>query len=503
MKKGILFFIVLPLFLICAFPVTAVEMDKREWQDETIYSIMIDRFNNGDNTNDFEVNTKDPSAYHGGDFEGIIKQLDNLKDMGFTAINLSPIFDNESAGYHGYWVNDFYETEEHFGSIETFKELVKEAHEREMKVILDMEIYYVGANHSWLTDPEKANWFHQVEEPSKESWLGNRPMLNFDNAEVREYFLDVATYWIEETKIDGYRFYDVQQIPADFWSQLTATIKEGNEDIYLLGEVSSGDIKSIAKYKQAGIDGFTDYFSNEDLRAAYAQPDQSMESVLTKLEQRENIYANPNLVGTFFDNHKTVRFTTDAAKLNEHPGPRWKLGLTYLYTTPGIPMVYYGSEIALYGEAAPENYQQMNFMTDKELIEYITQLGEIRGKTPSLTRGSMEVLFEENGMLIYKREYEGETSVIAINNTSGTRSVEISAADLQDERELRGMLAGDLIRSVDGNYKIVLDREEAEIYILAEKTGINIAYLIAISAVILLFILFIVLLKRRSKENPV
>ncbi|MDA6963127.1 hypothetical protein OSM87_26010, partial [Escherichia coli] len=82
-----------------------------------------------------------------------------------------------------------------------------------------------------------------------------------------------------------------------------------------------------------------------------------------------------------------------AVKNNQHPGPRWKLALTYLYTTPGVPIVYYGSEIALNGEEEPNNRKIMDFRTDKELIDFITKLGELRQQLPSLSKGTMEVLY--------------------------------------------------------------------------------------------------------------
>src|SRR3954451_16258491 len=136
MKKGAIILLFISLLLFNALPVGAVEKEDRKWQDETVYSLMIDRFNNGDQSNDMDVDLDDPIGYHGGDFQGVIDQLDYIKDMGFTAISLTPVFDNIDGGYHGYWVNDYYKTEEHFGSIELFKKLVDEVHKRDMKVIL-------------------------------------------------------------------------------------------------------------------------------------------------------------------------------------------------------------------------------------------------------------------------------------------------------------------------------------------------------------------------------
>jgi len=424
--------------------------------------------------------------------------------MGFTAILLSPVFENSSGGYHGYWTNDFYQPEEHFGTMETFKRLVDEAHKRDMKVMLDFVADHVGPEHPWLDDPSKSAWFAEENEMSEgleADWLEDLPKLNHLNPEVSKYLLDAAKWWIEEGDIDGYRLNHVRHASADFWAEFSAEVKTVKEDFYLLGEVRTEEVSELAQFGETGLDGLADYPTNKMVRAAFAQPDQSMAELFAALEEEENLFQDPNLIANFMDDHNTSRFTRDSISLNEHPGARWRLALTYLYTTPGIPLVFYGSEIALDGGETPENFGQMNFMTDKELVDYISQLGEIRGKIPSLTRGSLELLHEQDGMAVFKREYEGETAVIAINNTSGTRNVTISAEDLKDDMELRGLLAGDLVRSNQGNYKLVLDREEAEIYVLAERTGINVAYLTAMIIVVLLFILFIVLLKRRAKKG--
>ena len=509
MKKALLAFITISLLLFYALPVGAVEKEERMWQDETIYFLMIDRFNNGDNKNDFQVNMADPKSYHGGDFEGVIGQLDYIKDMGFTTIWLSPIFDNADNGYHGYWINDFYSTEEHFGTMETFKRLLEEAHKRDIKIILDFVVNHVAPEHDWLESPEKEEWFHPKQEIEnwdnqeelESNWLNGLPDLNHDNPEVRKYLLDAAKWWIEETDIDGYRLDTVNHVPVDFWSDFSKEVKSVKEDFYLIGEVWSNDPPYIANYDEVGIDGFFNYPLNEHLRAAFAQPDQPLDQILSVAESNNSIYENPFLMGNFMDNHYTTRFTRDAVKLNQHPGPRWRLALTYLYTTPGIPIVYYGSEIAIDGGEAPDNRRQMNFMTDTELVEYISQLAKVRSKFPSLSRGSLDLLHEQAGMAVYKREYHDEVSVIAINNTSKTQAVTLSSEDLEDDKELRGLLADDLVKSKEGNYKLVIDREEAEIYVLTDKTGLNLPFLSAMAIVYTSFFLFIFFIWKRSKRK--
>lgn len=509
MKKNIIF-ILIPFLLFSALPVGAAEKEGRKWQDETIYFLMVDRFNNGDNSNDFKVDANDPKAYHGGDFQGIIDQLDYIKDMGFTAIWMTPVFDNADKGYHGYWIKDFYQTEEHFGSLDEFKQLVKEAHKRDLKIILDFVVNHVAPDHEWVNDPAKQDWFHKKQEildwndqaQLENNWIYGLPDLAQENPETRKYLLDAAKWWIEETDIDGYRLDTVRHVPVEFWSDFSKEVKSVKDDFYLIGEVWSEDPNYIAEYDKAGIDGFVDFPLNEQLRTAFEKPDQTLDWLFTTAERNKATYENPELMGNFIDNHDMVRFTRKAVQNGQHPGTRWKMALTYMYTAPGIPIVYYGSEIALDGGEDPDNRRQMSFRADKELIEYVTKLGELRSDLPSLRRGDLEVLYEKQGMAVFKRSYQDETAVIAINNTSNTQQVTLTSEQIEDKKELRGLLADDLVRSKDGKYNLALARESAEIYVLAEKTGLNIPYLVAMGAVYVAFFGFIfLLLKRRKKRN--
>ncbi|WP_442599143.1 alpha-amylase family glycosyl hydrolase [Neobacillus sp. D3-1R] len=509
MKKSLFSLILIPFLLIYALPVGAMEKEDRKWQDETVYFLMVDRFNNGDTTNDMDVDVKDPLAYHGGDFQGIIDKLDYLKDMGFTAIWLTPIFDNADKGYHGYWINDFYKVDEHFGDIETFKKLVSEAHKRDMKIILDFVANHVAPSSPLVKDPEKQDWFHENKEITnwedqnqlENGWIYGLPDLAQENPEVEKYLLDAAKWWIKETNIDGYRLDTVKHVPTSFWEKFSKTVKETKENFYLLGEVWSNDPTYISNYDKAGIDGFVDYPLNEYLRRAFAKPDQRLDALFKNYDRNKTIYEDPYLMGTFLDNHDTIRFTHDMVENNQNPGTRWKLALTYLYTTPGIPIVYYGSEIALNGGKDPDNRRQMDFRTDKEIIDYISKIGELRQQLPSLTRGTMELLYEKNGMAVYKRVYQKEVTIIAINNTSKSQHITLTAKDIEQGKELRGLLANDLARSKNGKYDLIIDREEAEVYALAEKTGLNIPYLSAMGVVYAAFATFLYFIWKKGKRK--
>lgn len=507
MFKKVFIVLFLPILLLYSFPASAVEKEERQWQDETIYYLMIDRFQNGDRENDFEVNNEDPYAYQGGDFQGIIDKLDYVKEMGFTTIALTPIFANEEGGYHGYWINDFNDVDKHFGTKETFKALVKEAHQREMKVMIDFVTSHVGPNHPWMNDPKKQGWLQHeitdkdVEGQLKSEWGDEIAFINFNNPEVKNYFIDIAKKWINETNIDGYRLDTVNHAPVAFWKAFSQAVKAEKENFYLLGDIQSEDSSVLVQYEQAGIDGWIDMPLNQPLRNAFAKPGESSQPVFETMAKNNQLFSKEPPMTAFFDHHKMERFTREMVENNEFPGARWKLGLTYLYTIPETPMVYYGTEIAIDGGEAPENRPLMNFRADKELIDFITKLGEVRQEHPALRRGTMEVLHENNGMTVYKRQYKDDTFVIAINNTEEDHKITLSADQLAENQELRALLGTDLVRSENGEYPMFIERDVAEIYKLEDKSSINYVFILITISVFLLFILFMYVVWKRGKNR--
>ena len=310
-------------------------------------------------------------------------------------------------------------------------------------------------------------------------------------------------WWIKETDIDGYRLDTVRHVPQEFWEDFSKAVKAEKENFYLLGEVFDYDPRNIAKYNGVGIDGFADFPQAREMRDVFQKPDVDMDRLFNFWKYNQTYFENPYLMGTFIDNHDMTRFTNLITQNKQFPGTRWKLALAYMYTVPGLPVLYYGSEIALSGGEDPDNRKLMSFRADKELIEYITKLGELRNTHTALTRGSMDLLYEKDGMAVYKREDENETLIIAINNTSKSQSVQLKSPQLPEGMELRGLLEGDLVRADGGSYDIILDREKAEVYTLASKSGLNYEFIGALAAVYIIFLLFIYYVWKKGRNKRV
>ncbi|WP_407676484.1 alpha-amylase family glycosyl hydrolase [Perspicuibacillus lycopersici] len=491
------------MYFITTLPVFAEEEDS--WEDESIYFIMVDRFNNGDPSNDFEVNVNDPSAYHGGDFQGIINKLDYIQNMGFTAIWLTPIVNNEPGGYHGYWTEDFYEVEEHFGTLEEFKQLVEEAHSRGIKVILDLVVNHTGYHHPWLNDPEKADWFHVAkpifdydnQEEVETGQLAGLPDLNQENPEVEDYLIKMAKWWIEETDIDGYRLDTVKHVPKWFWEDFSREVKSVKQDFFLIGEVWHNDPNYSQAYVESGIDSVVDYPMYNVLSNVFASPDQNISNLYKIWERNTTIYKNPYILGNFLDNHDNIRFAEKAEQNGQNPSTRLKQALTYMYTAPGIPIIYYGTEIAMPGGADPDNRRMMEFK-DHELIDYISSLSTIRAEHPALTKGEFQLLYDGSSVMAYTRTYEDEKVLVIINDSSESQITKIATEDLGANKQLQSLLNDKTIRDKHGQYAIELDGQTAQIYLLQEHESNTVMYLIG-GVVLLLVIVFGILLIRRKK----
>ncbi|KZO01200.1 alpha-amylase family glycosyl hydrolase [Pseudobacillus badius] len=498
MKKKLFSLVLLPFLLLYAFPVSAVEKEERMWQDETMYYLMTDRFHNGNSKNDKEINNNDLRAYQGGDFAGVADKLDYLHDMGFTSLIISPVFENAKGGYHGYWITDFYQTNKQFGSLKELKHLVKEAHDRDMKVIVDFPIRQVSPSHPWVKDPAKADWFQTTSGKTEEDWLGPMAILNLENKAVQQEMTKAGQWWIKKAGVDGYYLSDSAEAPLAFLQSFSKEMKQQKKDFFLLG--GSGKKSSVKQFERSGLDSVMNAELAAQLQEQFKnvkQPSDEGTKLVDEAAKQEKAILSAN----YLDSIKTARFTKKAVEENMFPGTRWMMGLTYLYTVPGVPVVYYGSEVALNGEEGAESHRLLSFKEDQELVEYIKKIGELRQKLPALTRGSYEPIYDKDGMTVFKRQYKDETLIVAVNNSDKTQKVAVPAEELDDNKELRGLLEGGLARPENGKFSLILDRETAEIYALTEKAGANKLFIAALAAVYIIFMTFLYLVWKRGRAS--
>ncbi len=477
-----------------ANPAQAAE--KQTIHSEIIYNLLVDRFNNGDPSTGEQINLDDPLAYHGGDLQGVTDKLGSLKELGYTTIVLSPIMENAPGGYHGYWIEDFYKVDDQFGTMEDLKKLVKEAHDLNIKVVMEFVTNYVSPTHFMTGDSSKSDWLKENNNVQSYQWLDQAAVLDQSNPEVQEFLIDAADYWIEEANIDGYKFHAADYTNESFLKKLTAHISEQNPNFYMLGDILNtedytGNIKEDTQINI--VENHSLYRPMAETFASAGEPVSSLYDAWVDSGKSENL--------TYLDNKYTERFTQKLLKNGRNPLTAWKLALTYLYTVPGTPMIYQGSEIPMSGGKFPDSQQMVQFNSGNEdLKKFVNRIGALRSQFPALQKGDYELLGSSGAMSLMKRSYQGETVYIAINNDTESQAISIDGID--SNTQLKGLLGDNLVRENEkGEFKIGLARETAEVYVEQNDTGLNWIFIGSVIGIFLLFVLGVILLSRKQKKR--
>ncbi|CAM2780466.1 alpha-glycosidase [Paenibacillus sediminis] len=414
-----------------------------EWAKEAIfYQIMPERFANGDPSNDPKGTVtwgSNPtrSTYFGGDLKGIMDHLDYLVDIGINAIYLTPIF--LSPSYHKYDTIDYKRVDPHFGSNEDLKLLVKQCHDKGIRVILDAVFNHCSEQFPQFQDVLKnggkskyADWFHintfpaEVKDgiPSYDTFgfFGNMPKFNTANPEVKQYLLDVAQYWIQEIQLDGWRLDVANEIDHHFWRDFRRVVKEANPDAYIVGEVWSDSLNwlmgdqfdSVMNYPFA--DKVVQFFSGGMDGYAFAN---SMGSLVMRYPQQTN-----EVVFNMLCSHDTPRLLTRL----DNDKRRMKLAVVFLFTYMGTPCIFYGDEIGLTGQNDPDCRKSMEWdasKQDRELYDFYKLMINLRKAHAALREGRFRFLKADKNdpCIIYERSDDRIHYTIWMNNTAEKRTL--------------------------------------------------------------------------------
>lgn len=443
-----------------------------ECSDEQFYYILVDRFVNGSSDNDIEIDIKDPKAFHGGDIQGITNSLDKLG--GISAINLSPIMKTDT--YHGYTTMDHQTIDERFGTVTDLQNLVEEAHEKDIRVVLDFVLTHVSPDHPWAN--ENSEWINGT---LSNHWGDNLPKLDTNNPEVQKYIIETAIHWMNVAGIDGFHFYVDETTPTLLIEELQTRLKAENKEAIVIMDGASSTCSMNHDFQEKTVD--TLQHAGESLLPVLEQ---------IQADETESVY--------YLDSPTTTRFAFESNKAGYHPVTRWKLATTFIYTLPGSSMIYQGTEVPMdSGVEEPDHRVAELNKKDEELEEHLDKLINIVSISDAMQNGQLEIVGEIDGMVVYKRFTEEETMYIAINNDVETKMLEID--DISEELQLRGLLEDDIVRKQDdGTHKIILDRESSNIFIMENNTGINWLFLLPMVFVLVGFVWVIVRLERHNKK---
>lgn len=496
-NKSIYAFIVFFTLLMITLPTGANANEPSSIKDEIFYDILIDRFNNGKQAPSEQVDVNNLYTYNGGDIKGITLMLDMIEEHGFTTISLSPLMENAPEGYHGYWIEDFYQVEEEFGTIDELIELVEEAHKRDIKVVMELVTNYVATSSPLVKDKSKEDWFTEVQATPNSStdWLNKVVQFDHSNKDVEQYLIDIAHYWIDETNIDGYVIHAADQLPNYFLETLTEEIKSVHPNFYLVAKSLQGDpIEDLCTIEQ--LDAVADETLLIDIQEVFAHVD----TPISQLYDQSNETECETML-LFADNKQSARFSNIVADEGRNAVTSWTLALAYLYLTPGVPNIYQGSEIPMYGPGFPENQMLIDSISaDPDLKKVYERFSATRQMFPALVDGDFEQVATDQGFSLFKRTLDDETVYFGINNDSESRVVKLDT--IHEDYQLRGLFHDDTIRmNDDGQFIISLSRESAEVFMIQPKSGINWWFISLVSGIMMLFILSVIFLTVKQKRR--
>ena len=476
--------------------------------------------------------------YMGGDFAGVTQQIQAgyFDDLGVNALWLSWPLDNTDsarmggyqtfndcnlsgsnstlfAGYHGYWPSSGTTIEPRFGTKAELDALIDAAHAHGIRVLLDFTANHVAIDHPYYSaHPE---WFNQPptlcrdghwdDGLREECWFDSfLPDWNYQNATARRTVLNDVVELVKSTGADGLRVDALKHMEDAFITELRARTRQELEltgiDFYLVGETFTGDTGLIARYvNNAMMHGQFDFPSNMAIGQGLALDQIGLQSMHATVRGAKASYgAGAGLMSTFAGNHDIARFVSKAAgdlpcgwwsqgpdqsraysgppgqPSGEDPYLRLGLAMTYAFTTPGIPLVYYGDEVGLAGAGDPDNRRMLPApgalsAHQRALLARIQKLGQVRAAQAVLrTGGWTDALWADDTILVFARTLGAQKAIVAINRGNArTISVQVGSVGLTDGQALQSQLgappAGVTVSG--GSLSLSLGRMSAEIWV--------------------------------------
>ncbi len=406
--------------------------------DARFYQIFVDRFAMGDRTKDTSyINLKwgeipNPKSFAGGDLKGIREKLDYIASLGINALYLTPVF--RSISNHKYDISDYYRIDEQFGTSEDLKELVKACHEKGMHILLDAVFNHCSEDLPQFRDVlEKGkkspyfDWFMiRGDKPEKDplnyevfAFCDYMPKLNTSNPEVAEFLTGVATHYIREYGIDGWRLDVSDEVSHDFWRTFRKAVKAENPEAVIIGE-NWHDASNYLRGDQ--YDSIMNYAFTKCCLDFFARKTRNAKQTAERLNDllaRNNNVVN-DLMLNLLDSHDTHRFFSEVGEQKEV----FRNALYLLYFFPGVPCIFYGTELMTPGGYDPDcrrcmDWEKAEKITETELFKDMTKLSEIR-KTHEFRAENVRI-YSENGLLVVEYVEGGDQIALVINNTESDR----------------------------------------------------------------------------------
>lgn len=456
-----------------------------DWvQRSVFYQIFPDRFANGDRGNDPSGTqpwgaAPTPESFFGGDLQGILDRLPYLEELGANALYLTPIF--KARTNHKYDASDYLQVDPAFGDLALLRKLVAAAHQCGMHVILDAVFNHCGDGF-WAFEDLRANgaasrykdWFYgrgfplRQDPPNYQTCGGAAylPKLNVDNPEVRDYLLKVATYWIEQAGIDGWRLDVPWKVSLDFWRQFRQAVRRANPQAYIVAETWRDTAPWLNGDTCDGVMNYPlrDYILDFCVRDTMDAED--FDYFCRRLFEGygASAFYQLNLLGS----HDTPRLLT----LCRGDAGRAALAMAAQFTLPGTPMVYYGDEAGMEGGNDPDCRRCMEWertQWDGRIFDLTRRLIRARGEHPALQAGSFEPLLTFNGLYAFRRRLGEDEAVVVINPRTAYPNLEVPIAT--GHGEWYDLLSGKCFRANEACLAVGSIPEKSALILFAGPAG--------------------------------
>jgi alpha-amylase len=446
-----------PATPVAASPATAPAGPQVEphasWDEAILYFVILDRFADGDLSNDRDVRPGAKGTFHGGDLPGLAGELDELADLGVTALWITPVVRNvpgfvTGAGfpdwaYHGYWADDFTRLDPRFGTEEELSALVDAAHARGIAVLLDVVYNHAGYGSRYLSDPATRGWLRSEDAGTCGSddltaCVAGLPDFRTELPLVADYLMDAHLGLAARVGLDGFRLDTVKHVSHEFWRRHRERVgRELGEGFFLLGEVWGGDAQVLDPWF-AGDEldaGFDFGFAGSTL--AFLQGRGRTVAFERYLESRQAVRTG-HLLAHYLSSHDVPT----ALSLLGGDLELFRLAALLQLTVRGIPVVFYGEEVGRFGGAWPENRSDMpwgerdvppgaGLPRNEALRADYRRLIALRRAHPALWRGEHSGLSTEGDLLLFLRWDRGtaDAVVVAVNRGAEPASARIETPE--------------------------------------------------------------------------
>jgi len=444
---------------------------------DLIYLIMPDRFANGDQTNDSFANmrevgiNRDSMFYrHGGDIQGIMNHLEYLKELGVTAIWLTPAIENDEpkASYHGYAVTDHYKIDPRYGTNALYKQFVEKCHAMGLKVVMDLVHNHAGTEGYTISDMPMKSWVHQWSKYTKsnfkyeavmdphaaamdrklmlDGWFDRRMAdMNENNPYVQNFLTQNHIWWVEYAGVDGLRLDTYPYNDPDYMAKWAVDVKAEFPRLSIFGEVLTNSPLISAYFTQGntvnrGMDthlpGITDAVIKNGIYDALMDWNGGVEHLYELLAQ-DFLYQDVNRNVVFLDNHDMSR----ALSMVKEDITKYKSAMAMLMTLRGVAQMYYGDEILMKNYSDPDGLVRADFPggwdgdkvnkftaagrtnNENDAFNYVKKLANYRKNTSALQTGKMMQYIPQKGIYVYFRYDDKKTVMVVYNGNDEEKSI--------------------------------------------------------------------------------